>query len=87
MKADTNGSQGSGMKDNGLMEKNKDLANGWVQIRIIMLVNGLIISRMDLENMFGIMEIYMRVNGRCACDMVKDVILLQLEIIILESIF
>ena len=75
------------MKDNGLMEKNKDLANGWVQIRIIMLVNGLIISRMDLENMFGIMEIYMRVNGRCACDMVKDVILLQLEIIILESIF
>jgi len=50
-------------------------------------VNGLIISLMDLENMFGIMEMCMRVNGKCACDMVKDVIPLQLEIIILENIF
>ena len=53
------------MKASGLMAKSKDLASGWELIRIIMLVNGLIISRMDLENMFGIMGIFMRASGRC----------------------
>ena len=64
-RADTNGSRGNGMKASGLMAKSKDLASGWELIRIIMLVNGLIISRMDLENMFGIMGIFMRASGRC----------------------
>ena len=86
-RADTNGSRGNGMKASGSMAKSKDLASGWELIRIIMLVNGLIISRMDLENMFGIMGIFMRASGRCVCDMVKDVIVFRLEIVILESIF
>jgi len=73
-KADINGSQVNGMKASGLKGKSKDLVNGWVQIRIIMLENGLIINLMDLVNMFGIMEIFMKVNGKCACGMVKDVI-------------
>ena len=36
VKADTNGLQVSGMKVNGLKEKNKASDNGWVQIKIIM---------------------------------------------------
>jgi len=35
-KADTNGSQGNGMKASGLKGKSKDSVNGWEQIKITM---------------------------------------------------